>query len=168
MRGPSDLHWKYKELTAKLGEEVSEFSVAPSGYHVSNAPNAFALFPKPKLRMPLYKYIVLADMPYKPIPDYVVKHILNSVKNGGKLIILGGYFTLQKGGYVGTEFEPILPVSIKDRWKEVTALPDAKVFQFNGKDAVIYKPYGKGMVYVLPGNPVQDTTLPDVYNHFTF
>ena len=124
--------------------------------------------PKPSPALGPFQYIVLADMPLKPIPPYVRKRIIKSVENGGTLIILGGLFTLQKGGFSGSELEPLLPVSIKDLWSEVTALPDAKVFKFDGRDAVISRTYGKGMVHVVPGNPVKTPEITDIFNHFKF
>lgn len=169
LRGFSDTHWNLKALSAKLGEsKVSEFSISTFGLNPKDEFNNFTMDVKPNPSMGPSKYIIMADVPYKPLPEYVTEHIIRSVERGGKLIVLGGLFTLQKGEFKGTAFERIFPVSIKDPFKEVTPLPEAKVFRFKGRNAVIYRPYKKGMVYVIPGNAVKDPTLPEIYQHFKF
>lgn len=63
------------------------------------------------------KYIILADMPMgNAVPEYVQKMIVDSVAEGGTLLILGGLFTLNKGEFVNTPLEKILPVEIGSPW----------------------------------------------------
>lgn len=59
--------------------------------------------------------IVLADAPAGPkniIPDFILKDIVDFVRNGGRLVIFGGFFTLEKGEYQKTPLEEILPVEL--------------------------------------------------------
>ena len=59
--------------------------------------------------------IILADAPAGPkgiIPDFILKDMVDFVKNGGRLIIFGGFFTLEKGEYKRTPLEEILPVEL--------------------------------------------------------
>lgn len=168
-RGFSDCHWKLPELCQKLGEaNVAEYVVTPHGAHTDNKNNRFNMEPKPSPNDGLAKYIILADMPASPIPEYAQKHIISSVENGGKLIILGGLFTLQKGDFKGTELEKILPVSLKEKWNEdPAAIPGAKVQEI-GSLKVISKSLGKGMVYVFPGNVIKDPSLADALLSYQF
>ena len=94
--------------------------------------------------------------------------IRKAVENGAKLIILDGEFTLQKGEYAGTVLEDILPVSVKDKWGEATPLPDAKIHKHNGKDSIVWKNVGKGTVYVVLGNIVEDPSVADVLKYYKF
>ena len=59
--------------------------------------------------------IVLADAPAGPkgiIPDFVLKDMADYVRNGGRLVVFGGFFTLEKGEYQRTPLAEILPVEL--------------------------------------------------------
>ena len=59
--------------------------------------------------------IVLADAPAGPngiIPDFILKDMADFVKNGGRLVIFGGFFTLEKGEYQRTPLAEVLPVEL--------------------------------------------------------
>lgn len=168
-RGISDTYWPLKELSASLGEkEVSEFTLQIPAHHTNNDNIRFDLQPKPNPSGTLAKYIILADMPVTPIPQYALDMIRKSIENGGKLIILDGMFTLQKGEYAGTILEDILPVSVKDKWGAAAPLPDAKIHKHNGRISVIYRQAERGMVYVVPGNIIKEPVAADVLKEFKF
>ena len=168
-RGISDTFWPLRKLVADLGEkEVAEFILQIPPHHVKNDNVHFDLQPKPSPSRGPAKYIILADMPSTPIPLYTMKMIRTAVENGGKLIILDGMFTLQKGEYAGTVLEEILPVSVRDKWGKAKPLPGVDVFKYNGRDAVISKTVGKGKVCVVLGNAIQDPSVTDVLNHYSF
>ena len=168
-RGVSDNHWPLKELSASFGEkDITEYVLQLPEFHTNNDNVRFNLLPKPSPSRAPAKYIVLADIPATPIPQYTLKMIRQAVKNGAKLIILDGEFTLQKGEYAGTVLEEILPVSVKDKWGEATPLPDAKIHKHNGKDSIVWKNVGKGTVYVVLGNIVKDPSVADVLKYYKF
>jgi hypothetical protein len=59
--------------------------------------------------------IILADAPAGPnhiIPDFILKDMADFVKNGGRLVIFGGFFTLEKGEYQRTPLAEVLPVEL--------------------------------------------------------
>ena len=168
-RGVSDTHWPLKDLAASFGEkEITEFVLQLPDHHLDNKNTRFDLQPKPSPSKAPAKYIVLADMPAPPIPQYALKMIRQTVENGGKLIVLDGVFTLQKGEYAGTVLEEILPVSVKDKWGAAVPLPGAKIHKHNGRDSIVYWNAGKGTVYVVLGNIIKDPSVADVLKHYKF
>ncbi len=159
--------WNAREFVKKLGEtKISSYVLQTPGHHTANDNPRFDLQPKPSPNSALPKYVVLADMPAKPIPGYTLKMIREAVELGGKLIILDGFFTLQKGEFAGTVLEDILPVSVKDPWAETKPLPGVSFIKRDGKNVVFYKKIGKGIVYVVPGNAVKNPELASVLDVF--
>ncbi|MBQ9501109.1 MAG: hypothetical protein IJU70_03020 [Lentisphaeria bacterium] len=66
-------------------------------------------------RLKSAKTIILADAPAGPdgiIPDFVLEDMADSVRSGGRLVIFGGFFTLEKGEYQKTPLAGILPVEL--------------------------------------------------------
>lgn len=64
--------------------------------------------------------IVLIDAPREPgniLPEFLLKDIIQSVTNGAKLVIFGGLFTLEKGGYKNSILEKFLPVKLENPWQ---------------------------------------------------
>lgn len=147
-RGISASEWPLDRLVKKLGEKtVRTYVLETPGAHVDNGSNWFDLQPKPP-RQPssLPKNIILADIPLSALPPYFHQHILQSVRAGGRLIILRGYYSLNKGNYSGSVLEKILPVTVNDKWGEPRPLSDAKTVKRNGKTVLAIRKYGKGSV----------------------
>lgn len=116
------------------------------------------------------KYIVFNDAPN--VPAALQKRILDSVRNGAHLLVMGGFWTLSKGFFKDTPLGDSLPVEITDAW---TLIGDGKTpFRVSGTDAEVWfmlnlpakpgvkilrkagetpllvqKPYGKGTISVL-------------------
>lgn len=66
-------------------------------------------------RLKQAKLIVLADAPAGPdniLPDFILKDMADFVRNGGRLVIFGGFFTLEKGEYQETPLAEVLPVEL--------------------------------------------------------
>lgn len=147
-QGLSASEWPLEALVKKLGEETLQvYTLETPGAHVDNGANFFDLYPKPPRRgSVLPKNIILADMPLTAVPPYALQQILDSVNAGGRLIILRGYFSLNKGNYAGSVLEKILPVDVKDKWSEPKILADASVVTRNGKAVIAIRKYGKGKV----------------------
>jgi hypothetical protein len=83
-------------------------------------PNHFSLERLPSILTPgRPAMIVLADMPVGPdeaFPAYLRQKILADVKAGSDLVVLGGLFTLNKGKFVGSGMEALLPVELGGPW----------------------------------------------------
>ena len=147
-KGISSGEWPLEELAAKLGEKkITVYTLETPGPHVDNGANLFNLQPKPPRQTSvLPRNIILADMPLSVLPLYAHHQILESVKAGGCLIILRGYYSLNKGNYSGTVLEKILPVDVSDKWGEPAVLADAAVVKQNGKNVLAIRKYEKGTV----------------------
>jgi len=64
--------------------------------------------------------IVLADMPAQSsdcLPNALLQQIVDAVFDGAHLLILGGMYSLGKGGYARTPLASILPVELKGPWE---------------------------------------------------
>ncbi|MBR2508782.1 MAG: hypothetical protein IKB71_03450, partial [Lentisphaeria bacterium] len=169
-KGISSTEWPLNKLLNKLGEKnIKIYNLDTPGQHVDNGANIFKLVPNPPLNpAELPKNFILADIPLDTLPPYVHKQILASVKNGGRLLVLRGYFSLNKGNYAGSMLEKILPVSVDDKWNEPQILDGAEVISRNGKNVMAVSKYGKGKVFVTLEMPhlqkVGDCLLEYDYN----
>ena len=66
------------------------------------------------------KCIVLIDAPCEPddiLPEFLQRDIINNVRDGGRLVVFGGLFSLGKGGYKNTLLARILPVELQGPWE---------------------------------------------------
>lgn len=85
------------------------------------------------------KTIVLEDMPAKPgqpddcLPGPLLEQLIESVYKGANLWVMGGMFSLGKGGYQGTPLEKILPVKLGSPW-DVKKFDKIETLNFNPKD----------------------------------
>jgi uncharacterized membrane protein len=61
-----------------------------------------------------YSVIVLADVDAPALGEERLAVLSDFVNDGGGLIVLGGYWAFQRGGYAGTPLAEMLPV----RWTE--------------------------------------------------
>jgi hypothetical protein len=63
--------------------------------------------------------IVLDNVPLEPgkvMPEFLQKRIAEQVEQGATLLVLGGLFSLDRGGYQGSELGGILPGELPDKW----------------------------------------------------
>lgn len=69
--------------------------------------------------------IILADVPLDigSNSGYFYSELEQWVKAGGKLIVLGGFFTLGKAGFQGSVLEKMLPVEMNGAWEIKKADP---------------------------------------------
>ncbi len=129
-RGVSFQRLRVDAIAAALGvEPVSRYdllvnlSISP--------PNHFSLERLPSILSPARPaMIVLADMPVGPdeaFPPYLRQKILADVKAGSDLVILGGLFTLNKGRFIGSGLEELLPVTLGGPWEMERFDPPAAV-----------------------------------------
>ena len=107
-------------MRRKCPQPSEDFFLQTIGAHPGTTFNKYELAPKPPVNVSILpSRIIFADMPLRPIPEYARKNILHAVRNGAKLLILNGYFTLNKGDFSGTEFAKILPLDVTDPWNDV-------------------------------------------------
>ena len=138
-------NWRLADLRSKCPQPAENFFLQTIGSHPETTLNKYELHPNPPVNPDvLPSRIIFADMPLRPIPEYARKNILNAVRSGAKLLILNGFFTLNKGDFAGTEFAEILPIDISDPWN------DAKITGGVRKDFnTVFSAYGKGEVGVF-------------------
>ena len=68
--------------------------------------------------------ILMADLPVGPndaVPRFLLDRMCDDVRQGARLVILGGPFTLGKGCFQGTSLEDVLPVELGGPWEVVKA-----------------------------------------------
>ena len=123
------------------------------------------------------RLIILCDIPAgKVLPSFVAEQIEKAVKKGSSLLLLGGYFTLNKGEFKGSVLERIIPVVCRNPFDTkffaapvpVENIPDATVkaiqlvnlkseaevvSSVQGIPFVITGNYGHGKVVVVTGLP---------------
>ena len=99
-----------------LQKHIRRYKIMPQVNVVTHNRFVYQKFPSART-LGSAKAIILHDAPAGPdkcMPDTMINDIVKTVRNGATLVVLGGYFTLNKGEYTGTALEEILPVSIKD------------------------------------------------------
>ena len=111
--------------------------------HLDNRNASFQLRPQPPpTPATLPKCIILADFPANALPEYAVIQLLEAVESGATLVILNGYFTLDRGGFEYSPLAPLLPVRWNGCWGDVQPREKATVVA----NCLAWKPYGKGRV----------------------
>jgi len=127
--------------------------------------------------------IIMADMPFNGTLDgKAIDDLVSEVKSGAKLLILGGFFTLNKGEFKGTHLENELPVLLGTPW-DVRVLPEdgrhplggglryiqrcnlhprAKMLaEYDGEPLLALRECGAGLIVVstaMPGGKLADGT----------
>ena len=111
--------------------------------HLDNGIIKFRVSPQPPPNpASLPKCIILADVPANALPDYALLQLLESVEAGATLVILNGYFTLDKGNFENSPMFPLLPVRWNGCWGNVQPKENATVVL----NSLAWHPYGKGRV----------------------
>lgn len=120
------------------------------------------------------KYIIFNDAPN--VHEALQKKMLAAVKDGAKLLIMGGFFTLHKGGFADSAIGRVLPVVFSNRWSmagdkntplELAGLKNKAILYYHlnlqksedaqvlvsagGVPVLLQKKYGKGTVTVFTG-----------------
>jgi len=96
---------------ANLIESLHYHGARSSGLHYLTGEGAYDLPKKPEELFD-YDLLVLTNVAARTFSEEQVRMIRGFVGNGGGLLLLGGYWTLDKGGMRGTPFEEILPIRI--------------------------------------------------------
>ena len=100
-------------------EAIGRYTVSPVG-HSAIIVNRLKYDKMPgESRLKNAELIVLADAPAGPdgiLPDFILNDMADFVRNGGRLVVFGGFFTLEKGEFKKTALAQVLPVILKDPW----------------------------------------------------
>ena len=138
--------------------------------------NNFYLTKSPLFARTKPELIIMADFPLNgTLTDDDLEELISEVKNGAKLVILGGMFTLNKGEFKNAAFNKILPVQLKGPWdiaynkanfsvqgangtvgiyQKCSAAEDAKInLKVENSPLLVSKKYGSGAVVVYCGVP---------------
>lgn len=138
-------NWRLADLRSKCPQPAEDFFLMTVGAHPETTLNKYELSPNPPVNVSrLPSRIIFADMPLRPVPEYARKNILHAVRNGAKLLILNGFFTLNKGDFAGTELAKILPLDVTDPWNDAKITGGTKK-EFN----TVFAACGKGEVSIF-------------------
>jgi len=127
-RGIAFERYRLREALGRLrAKDARTYSVVNWRAASEGASNTFKLDRMPSSStVARAKTIVLVDMPAGPdqiLPDFLLEQIADSVETGGRLVVLGGMFALEKGRYQGTPLARILPVELGGSPWQVTKAP---------------------------------------------
>ena len=79
--------------------------------------NNFYLTKSPLFSRTKPELVIMADFPLNgTLTEDDIEELISEVKNGAKLVILGGMFTLNKGEFKNAAFNKMLPVQLKGPW----------------------------------------------------
>ncbi|MCG2658853.1 MAG: glutamine amidotransferase, partial [Kiritimatiellae bacterium] len=99
---------KVKEAAKLAGiEEVKagSFQNTFAGSNLSYVPTSYE-------EMLAYDFVVLNNVTAESMTDFGLELLKDYVKAGGGLLVIGGWFAFDPGGYAGTQLEEILPVKL--------------------------------------------------------
>ena len=172
--GISSEHYPVTKLLAFPAKDVRRYTWDSPGA-CPNTINNYQYFKMPSFdSVENAKYIIFNDAPN--VHEALQKKMLAAVKDGAKMLIMGGFFTLHKGGFAGSVLGKALPVVFSNRWSfagnektplEISGLQnkavlyyhlnlqksdEAEVIAYAGKVPVLLqKKYGKGSITVFTG-----------------
>jgi len=104
-RGPGSTRMRLNDMleTVPGGRfQVLDFVWTKKNYRLSEYPGEYL--------GPLYRGFLIAGTPYEAIGPRLTALMERSVRDGARLLVLGGPYAFGKGGYMNTPFEAILPV----------------------------------------------------------
>ncbi|MDP7130831.1 MAG: hypothetical protein QF437_10090, partial [Planctomycetota bacterium] len=113
---------------ADLRESLHFHGGRSSGLHFLKGEGQWG-FPRNGDEMSAFDLLVLTNVAARSFNDEQTGMIENYVKQGGGLLLLGGYWTLDKGAMRGTTFEKILPVKIPGDAARLPHVPQGLVLK---------------------------------------
>ncbi|MDA0838780.1 MAG: glutamine amidotransferase [Planctomycetota bacterium] len=113
---------------ADLKESLHFHGGSSSGLHFLKGEGQWG-FPGNAEQMSAFDLLVLTNVAARSFSDEQTEMIEDYIKQGGGLLLLGGYWTLDKGGMRGTTFERILPVTIPGNAARLPHVPQGMVLQ---------------------------------------
>lgn len=109
-------------LARRLGAtSVAEYTIT-NGAPALGVENVFRLDRLPPLAADgIPGHLIMADFPLNVhnLQPISLRALARSVEQGAHLVVLGGMFTLNKGGMAGNAFAELLPVEVADPWAVV-------------------------------------------------
>jgi len=140
----------YDDFSMYFKDPMSKFQ----DINISHIPNHLVLsqFPKTAEQLAKFDTLIISDCGCNTLTMYPemftvpmgpnrVELIADYVRNGGSLIMVGGYVDFQgfqgKGNYHGSAIEEVLPVNILDRDDRVERTDGVKVKITNAKHSIL-------------------------------
>ena len=175
MEGMTSQHYPVKKLLAADDvKNIRQYTFDSPGHCDPNT-NNYQYFKLPGFEsVANAKYIIFNDAPN--VHDALQKKILESVNDGAKLLIMGGFYSLNRGGFMNSRLGNALPVVMDKIWNlggsdkkpleinsdgskaeiyyylDLKAAADAKVLMYAGNVPLFFqKKYGKGTITVFTG-----------------
>ncbi|MDP6360719.1 MAG: glutamine amidotransferase, partial [Planctomycetota bacterium] len=113
---------------ADLRESLHFHGGRSSGLHFLKGEGQWG-FPRNAEEMSSFDLLALTNVAARSFSEEQAGMIGNYVKQGGGLLLLGGYLTLDKGAMRGTTFEKILPVEIPGDAARLPHVPQGLVLK---------------------------------------
>ena len=175
MEGMTSQHYPVKKLLAADDvKNIRQYTFDSPGHCDPNT-NNYQYFKLPGFEsVANAKYIIFNDAPN--VHEALQKKILESVNDGAKLLIMGGFYSLNRGGFMNSKLGNALPVVMDKVWNlggsdkkpleinsdgskakiyyylDLKAAADAKVLMYAGNVPLLFqKKYGKGTITVFTG-----------------
>lgn len=102
--------------------------------------NEFYLTKSPLFSASKPELVIMADFPFNgTLTEDDINELIAEVNGGAKLIILGGMFTLNRGGFKNAAFNEILPVQIRTPWSIAYKKENFAVQGAEGAVAIYHK-----------------------------
>ncbi|MCK6487083.1 MAG: hypothetical protein L6R48_01870 [Planctomycetes bacterium] len=109
-------------LARRLGATAVTEYVVTNNAPALGVENVFRLDRLPPLAVQgIPGHLIMADFPLNThnLQPISLRALARSVEQGAHLVVLGGMFTLNKGGMAGTPIAGLLPVDVADPWAVV-------------------------------------------------
>ena len=175
MEGMTSQHYPVKKLLAADDVKNLRQYIFDSPGHCDPNTNNYQYFKLPGFEsVANAKYIIFNDAPN--VHEALQKKILESVNDGAKLLIMGGFYSLNRGGFMNSRLGNALPVVMDKVWNlggsdkkpleinsdgskakiyyylDLKAAADTKVLMSAGNVPLLFqKKYGKGIITVFTG-----------------
>lgn len=172
LRGLFQNYYRLPEVARAMGAELRHGS-----YRIFVYGPSLSYFPSDYPELMGHDAIVVNNVPLEALDDQTEQYLTDYVEHGGALLIIGGHWAFGGGGYKGSRFEELLPVTTKGpfdvvrvkkslltpqpsggtdigtAWvQDVAVRPEAQVtIRAGGKPFWIQWKRGKGIVAVLSG-----------------
>lgn len=111
-RGPFYEYWKISEAAVEAGIKEIDGSYFKS---ISFAGNTLTYLPPTYDDFLKYDLIVLNNIDAESLTDFGLEVIKDFVKEGGSLLVVGGFYSYGPGGYSETQIEEVLPVKMSGK-----------------------------------------------------
>ena len=111
LAGPTAYAWRVEEIVkTRWGADAVRRGGYVWKYWVGHR---LTYFPGTLTELYTYDVVVLADFPTDPLTPEQQQWLADFVKQGGGLLMLGGYYAFSPGGWADSPLAPLFPVELK-------------------------------------------------------